>query len=157
MWQLLADGVLTHVATDHAPATREQKLAGDFWEAPFGLPGLDTTSRILFDAVATGRLGWHDVARRYADVPARRYGLQGKGRIEAGADADLVLVDPEATVTIRDADVRSKAGWTPYSGRVTKGDTVATFLRGREIARDRRPGDDLRGRFLPGPGSAAGR
>jgi allantoinase len=155
MWQLLADGVLTHVATDHAPATREQKLAGDFWEAPFGLPGLDTTSRILFDAVATGRLGWPDVARRYADVPARRYGLQGKGRIEAGADADLVLVDREATVTIRDTDVLSKAGWTPYAGRVTKGDTVATFLRGREIARDRRPNDDLGGRFLPGPGSSA--
>jgi dihydroorotase-like cyclic amidohydrolase len=105
--------------------------------------------------VATGRLGWPDVARRYADVPARRYGLQGKGRIEAGADADLVLVDREATVTIRDTDVLSKAGWTPYAGRVTKGDTVATFLRGREIARERRPNDDLGGRFLPGPGSSA--
>jgi len=153
MWRLLADGVLTHVATDHAPATREQKLAGDIWEAPFGLPGLDTTSRVLFDAVAEGRLRWPDVARAYAEAPAARYRLRSKGRLEPGADADLVLVDPHAAVTIRDEDVLSKAGWTPYAGRVTRGDTVATFLRGREIARNRRPTAGLEGRFLPGPGS----
>ena len=153
MWSLLAAGVLTHVATDHAPSTRAQKLRGDIWEAPFGLPGLDTTSRLLFDAVHRGALAWPDVAKRYAREPARRYRLAGKGRLEPGADAYVALVDPDATITIRDEDVISKAGWTPYAGRTTRGDVVATFLRGREVARDGVPTGERIGRFVPGPGA----
>lgn len=156
MWRLLAEGTLTHVATDHAPATREQKHAGDIWEAPFGLPGLDTTLRLLLDAAVSGRIGWPDVARRYSEEPARVYRLYPrKGALEVGADADLVLVDPEAEVEIRDEDVVSKAGWTPFAGRRTRGDVVATFLRGREIAREGRAHDAFGGRFLPGPGAAS--
>jgi dihydroorotase-like cyclic amidohydrolase len=154
MWRLLASGALTHVSTDHAPSTREQKLAGDIWEAPFGLPGLDTTSRLLLDAAAAGRLRWSDVALRYAEEPARRYGLwPAKGNLAVGADADLALVDPDATVRIRDEDVLSKAGWTPFAGRETHGDVVRVFLGGEEIARDGSPADRRTGRFLPGPGS----
>jgi dihydroorotase (multifunctional complex type) len=153
MWRLLAGGVLTHVATDHAPSTMSQKLGGDIWEAPFGLPGLDTTTRLLLDAAAGGRLSWSDVARRYAEEPAKRYGLwPAKGRLAEGADADLVLVDPAASVRIRDEDVISKAGWTPFAGRSTRGDVVRVLLGGREIARDGAPRDERTGRFLPGPG-----
>jgi dihydroorotase (multifunctional complex type) len=153
MWRLLADGVLTHVATDHAPSTMAQKLEGDIWHAPFGLPGLDTTTRLLLGAVADGRLSWSDVTRRYSEEPARRYGLwPAKGRLAEGADADLMLVDPAATVRIRDEDVISKAGWTPFAGRSTRGDVVRVLLGGREIARDGVPRDERTGRFLPGPG-----
>ena len=156
MWRLLADGVLTHVASDHAPSTIAQKLEGDIWEAPFGLPGLDTTTRLLLGAVADGRLSWSDVVRRYAEEPARRYGLwPAKGRLAEGADADLVLVDPTATVRIRDVDVISKAGWTPFAGRTTRGDVVRVLLGGREIAREGVPRDERTGRFVPGPGAAA--
>jgi dihydroorotase (multifunctional complex type) len=157
MWRLLADGTLTHVATDHAPSTMAQKLDGDIWEAPFGLPGLDTTTRLLLDAAAIGRLSWSDVVRCYAEEPARRYGLwPAKGRLEEGADADLVLVDPAATVHIRDEDVISKAGWTPFAGRTTTGDVVRVFLGGEEIARAGAPRDERTGRFLPGPGAQPG-
>lgn len=157
MWRLLASGVLTHVSTDHAPSTRAQKLAGDIWDAPFGLPGLDTTTRLLLDAVARGRLGWADVARRYSEEPARIYGLwPRKGGLHAGADADLLLVDPDAETELRDQDVISKAGWTPFAGRKVRGDVVAVFLRGREIASDRVPADRFEGRFLPGPGTREG-
>jgi dihydroorotase-like cyclic amidohydrolase len=154
MWRFLADGTLTHVATDHAPSTIAQKRSGDFWEAPFGLPGLDTTTRLLLDAAATGRLSWSDVAKRYAEEPARRYGLwPAKGRLDVGADADVVLVDPRATVHLRDEDVISKAGWTPFAGRTTTGDVVRVFLGGEEIARDGVPRGERTGRFVAGPGA----
>jgi len=157
MWRLLADGTLTHVATDHAPSTMAQKLDGDIWEAPFGLPGLDTTTRLLLDAAATGRLTWSDVVRRYAEEPAKRYGMwPAKGRLGQGADADLILVDPTASVRLRDEDVISKAGWTPFAGRTTTGDVVRVFLGGKEIARDGVPRDERTGRFLPGPGAGGG-
>jgi allantoinase len=155
MWELLRDGTLTHVATDHAPSTLSQKRAGNFWEAPFGLPGLDTTMRLLLDAAATGRLTWSDVVGRYAEEPAKRYGLwPTKGSLHVGADADVALVDPIATVRIRNEDVISKAGWTPYAGRTTTGDVVRVFLAGEEIAADGDPRDQRTGTFIPGPGSA---
>jgi allantoinase len=154
MWRLLADGTLTHVATDHAPSTVAQKRADNFWDAPFGLPGIDTTTRLLLDAAATGRLTWSDVVRRFAAEPAKRYGLwPAKGCLETGADADVVLVDPSATVHIRDEDVISKAGWTPFAGRTTTGDVVRVFLGGEEIARDGIPRGERTGRFVAGPGA----
>jgi hypothetical protein len=52
--------------------------------------------------------------------------------------------------------VISKAGWTPYAGRSTRGDVVRVFLRGQEIARDGQPRDERTGRFLAGPGAVAG-
>ncbi|HZD80451.1 MAG TPA: dihydroorotase family protein, partial [Actinomycetota bacterium] len=97
MWDRLRSGVLTHVSTDHAPATRQQKAQG-IWEAAFGLPGLDTTLPLLIDAALRGKLALEDVVRAYAEGPARRYGLwPRKGTLAPGADADLVLVDPGPT------------------------------------------------------------
>lgn len=153
MWSLLRDGVLTHLSTDHAPATREQKREGGIWDVHFGLPGLDTTLPVLLDATIRGKLALEDVARLYSVVPARRYGLPTKGRLAPGADADLVLVDMDGHWTVRDEDVISKAGWTPYAGRRLDGAIVGSYLRGRRIAADASPDGEPGGQFLPGPGA----
>ena len=77
-----------------------------------------------------------------------------KGSLLPGADADLVLVDPTATWTLTDADVLSKAGWTPYDGRSVTGRAVRTYQRGTLIAQDGAPVGEPRGEFLPGAGAA---
>lgn len=154
MWRLLRSGALTHMSTDHAPSTLEQKRAGDIWNVHFGLPGLDSTMLVLLDAAARGHLAHEDVVRVYSEVPARTYGLwPRKGRIAPGADADLVLVDPAAGRTLQDSDVISKAGWTPFAGRTLTGGVVRTYLRGELVAEERRPVDARGGRFLPGAGA----
>jgi dihydroorotase-like cyclic amidohydrolase len=155
MWRLLRDGVLTHISSDHAPSTMEQKRAGDMWNVHFGLPGLDSTMTLLLDAAARGHLSYEDVVRVYAEVPARSYGLwPRKGRIGTGADADVALVDPSATRVLRDEDVLSKAGWTPYDGRRVTGRVVQTYLRGVLVAEEGSPVGERRGRFLAGAGAA---
>src|SRR5207249_10284981 len=69
--------------------------------------------------------------------PAKLFGLYPrKGALRAGADADVVLVDPAKRRTINDAEVLSKCGWTPYAGREVRGVPVYTFLRGRAIYDD---------------------
>ncbi|MFI0407473.1 dihydroorotase family protein [Actinomadura sp. 3N508] len=157
MWRLLRDGTLTHVSSDHAPSTREQKTSGGIWDVHFGLPGLDTTMPALLDAAARQLISYEDVARLYAEVPARLYGLwPRKGRVAPGSDADLVLVDPSRTWTVRDTGVHSKAGWTPYDGRAFTGRVVQTYLRGELVAEDGEPADARTGRFLPGPGLRPG-
>ncbi len=154
MWKLLRSGVLTHMSSDHAPSTLEQKRAGDIWNVHFGLPGLDSTMALLLDAAARGHLSYEDVTRVYSQNPAKLYGLwPRKGRIAPGADADLVLVDPTARRTLRHADVLSKAGWTPFDGREVTGRVVRTYLRGQLVAEQGNPTDARSGRFVPGPGA----
>ena len=154
MLDLLATGAFSHVSTDHAPSTAEQKRSGDIWEAPFGLPGLDSTFPWLLDLALTGRIPLEKAVALYAEAPARRYGLAPrKGRLERGADADFVLIDPESSFTLTDDGVISKAGWSPLAGRTFRGRVVATYLRGDEIARDGAPHETRKGNFLPGAGA----
>jgi dihydroorotase (multifunctional complex type) len=155
MWQLLRRGTLTHMSTDHAPSTLEQKRAGDIWNVHFGLPGLDSTMALLLDAAARGHLAYEDVARVYSETPARTYGLwPRKGRIAPGADADLVLVSPSGERTLRNEDVLSKAGWTPFHGRRVRGQVVRTYLRGVLIAEEGKPTGERAGEFVAGRGAA---
>ncbi|MDH3261310.1 MAG: dihydroorotase family protein [Acidimicrobiia bacterium] len=154
MLDLLAAGVFSHLATDHAPSTAAQKTAGNIWDAPFGLPGLDSTFPWLLDLALTGRIPLEKAVDLYAEAPARRYGLAPrKGRLGRGADADFVLVDPESTFTLTDETVISKAGWSPYSGRAFHGQVVGTYLRGTEIAFRGATHEARKGVFLPGPGA----
>lgn len=156
MWELVRTGAYSHFSTDHAPSTLDQKLAGDIWSAPFGLPGLDTTFPFLIDAALNGRISMADVATLYSESPARRYGLfPSKGHLGEGADADFVLIDSAGSWTVDASALWTKAGWSPYAGRTFRGRAVATFRRGEEIARDGSAHQLQTGSFIPGAGGAA--
>jgi dihydroorotase-like cyclic amidohydrolase len=156
MWDRLERGDIDMICADHAPSTRAQKETGrtDIWEAPFGVPGVETTLPLMLTGVAEGRLTLERLVAARSEAPARAYGLwPRKGHLGIGADADFVLVDPRARTTLRDESVVAKVGWTPFAGREVQGRAVATYVRGRLVARDGRPvGDPGWGRFLPGPG-----
>jgi dihydroorotase-like cyclic amidohydrolase len=156
MWELVRNGTYSHFSTDHAPSTRSQKLDGDIWTAPFGLPGLDTTFPLLIDAALNGKIEMTAVARLYSETPAARYGLAPrKGHLTVGSDADFVLVDPTARWTLNDELLLSKAGWSPYSGRTIKGRAVAVYLRGQEVAGEGVCHQLRTGRFVDGAGRPA--
>ncbi|HEU4974370.1 MAG TPA: dihydroorotase family protein [Baekduia sp.] len=159
MWDALASGSIDYMSTDHAPSTREQKRSGSIWDVHFGLPGIDTTLAVLLTAAFDGRLALERVVEAYALMPARIYGLHpAKGHVAPGADADLVLVDPTARWTVRDEDVLSKAGWSPYAGQTLAARPVRTYLRGRLVSDgDHVVGEPGSGRMLNGAGAPPAR
>lgn len=157
MWDAVRSGGVDYISSDHAPATRAQKLEGDIWSAHFGLPGLDTTSRILIDAAVRGTISFPRLAELYSEAPARIYGIAPrKGALTAGSDADLVLVDPAVESVLEHATIRSKAAWSPYEGRTLRGRVVATYVRGRAVfADDRVLGEPGGGCAIAGPGAGS--
>ena len=112
---------------------------------------------MLFDAmVSKGRLGVERFVDLTATAPARIYNLPRKGSIAIGADADIAIWDPEKSVTLTDAMMHDRTGYTPYAGRTVQGWPVTVLRRGEIIVEngrlEARPGS---GRFLPRSGGWA--
>jgi dihydroorotase len=92
--------------------------------------------RLLLDASAAGRIALERVVEATSTAPARIFGLEQKGRLAAGYDADIAIVDLDSEAEITDDEVLSKCGWTPYAGRLTRGTVTTTLARGEVIYRD---------------------
>ncbi len=157
MWQRLQVGDIDMICADHAPATKADKSKGldDIWNCSFGLPGVESVFSMMLTGVNEGRVSLERLVAARSALPAQVYGLwPRKGNLEVGADADFVLVDMQAEKTLRDEEVVSKVGWTPYKGRRVKGLPIKTYVRGNLVAADGKPtGKPGWGRFLPGPGA----
>ncbi len=133
------EGAVDLIATDHAPHTRAEKEA-PILEAPSGVPGVETALPLLLNEARGDRLSYERVRDLTARNPAGVFNLQRKGHIKPGADADLVLFDPEATREIRGDDLHSRCGWTPFEGWTGVFPDL-TMVRGR-VVYDHRNGEE---------------
>ena len=131
LWSALQDGRVAMVASDHSPSPPSMK-AGHAFAAWGGIAGAQTTLPLVLGA---GRLGAARVAEVLAGFPARRLRLAGKGRLEPGADADLVLVD-RTRWTLRAQDLHQRHPVSPFAGRELGARVVRTVLRGRTVFAD---------------------
>jgi dihydropyrimidinase len=163
MWRALELGDLQTVSSDHAPYAFDEtgKLSAgpdaNFKQIANGLPGLETRLPMLFDAmVSKGRLGLSKFVELTSAAPARIYNLPNKGDIAIGKDADVVIWDPAKSVTLSDAMVHDRTGFTPYAGRTVQGWPQTVIRRGETIVHD---GTTLAktgsGRFLARTGGPA--
>lgn len=139
LWQALRDGRLQVIATDHAPHTLAEKqlpYSPGHGGSPSGLPAVENSLALMLNEVHRGRCTLEQVVQWMCDAPARVWDLVGKGRIAAGYDADLVLVDLAKTDEIRNETQETKARWSPWHGVSLTGWPVRTFVRGREVFRE---------------------
>ena len=147
----LRDGTIGIVATDHAPHLPEEKHAGvlDIWKAPGGFPGVQTLLPLMLRLVDEGALDYPGLVRACCEGPSRLFGIYpGKGALEVGSDADIVIVDPSKPFTIRNEDQQSKARLTPFDGWTATATPVLALLRGKIVMRDGRPEGAAIGRFV---------
>ncbi|MFM9846096.1 MAG: dihydropyrimidinase [Hyphomicrobiaceae bacterium] len=164
IWQALALGDLQVISSDHAPyafdATGKLSAGANatFKQIANGLPGVEVRLPLLFDAmVSKGRLGLAKFVELTATAPAKIYNLHPrKGSIAIGSDADLVVWDPNRSVTLAAEMLHDRTGYTPYSGRKVTGWPETVLRRGETIVREgklaAKPGS---GAFLPRTGGAA--
>ncbi|MBM4269983.1 MAG: dihydroorotase [Deltaproteobacteria bacterium] len=130
LWSAIRSGLVDVVGSDHAPHSLEEKRR-PYPQSPSGMPGVQTLLPLMLTHVHEGRLSLSRLVDLTAAGPARVYGMARKGRIAAGMDADLTLVDPKRRVRLTNAMMRTACGWSPFDGFETVGFPVAAFLRGR--------------------------
>ncbi len=154
LWQLLREGRIDTVVTDHAPHTLEEKQKASVWDVASGLPGFQ-------EALAALITNWiwhfgsetlHEGLVRIAQVTstnlARIFGFAQKGLLAVGKDADIVVVDAHKNWLVRKADLFTKNQWSAFEGMTLQGKPVATFLQGELVYADGIINGEAQGQWL---------
>jgi dihydropyrimidinase/dihydroorotase len=141
IWRALQDGTIDSVGSDHVVSWKPSDFASSYndnlWELKTGFTSrVEMLLPVLLEGVHRGKLGLERLVEVACETPARIFGVHPrKGSIAVGADADLVLVDLARTVEVSNDQVLTRSGWTVLDGHTIHGWPVATFLRGKQIAR----------------------
>ncbi|OGX24508.1 MAG: dihydroorotase [Omnitrophica WOR_2 bacterium GWF2_38_59] len=129
----LKDGTVDCISTDHAPHTYEDKES-DFDHAPFGMIGLETALGLVVTELVNQKvLSWPQVVEKMSAAPARILGLVNKGKIEEGADADIVIIAPETEWEFKKEEIVSKSKNSPFIGRKLMGLVETTICGGKVV------------------------
>ncbi|MHB8741611.1 MAG: dihydroorotase [Sulfuricaulis sp.] len=129
LWAGLHDGVIDFIATDHAPHTLEEKRKA-YPESPAGMPGVETSLPLMLTEMQAGRCTLAEIQKWMCYGPAEAYGIPHKGKILEGWDADLTLVDMTRARPVRNEEMFTKVGWSPFNGRSLTGWPVCTIVAG---------------------------
>ncbi len=162
LWTALQENGLQTVGTDHCAFNfvGQKDLGKDsFLDIPSGLPGIELRLALLYTyGVKPGRIGLEQWVERCCTAPARLFGLYPrKGALVPGADADVVLFDPQRSQPVSRAILHENVDYTPYEGLQLAGKVTDTFLRGQPLVRDERwVAGPAGGVFLPGTPFQAG-
>jgi len=132
LWDLLKTGVIDMITSDHAPWLIGRKSDSDIFNNASGAPGVEHLLPIMYsEGVAKGRLALADLVRLLCQRPADVFGLgHRKGRLSAGYDADIAIIDPTAAWTLDEQELHSSAGWSAYNGMSMQGKVTHTLVRG---------------------------
>jgi dihydropyrimidinase len=153
LWRGLRNYDLQVVSTDHCPfCMKGQKELGrgDFSKIPNGMPGIETRLHLLYEGVRDGRISLNRFVEITATAPAKIFGLYPrKGTLAVGADADVVVWDPEKRFELSHKNLHMKADYAPFEGKTVIGAPSQVFSRGELIVEnDKTLGRKGRGSFV---------
>lgn len=154
LWEGIADGSIQVVATDHCPfnyAKEKQMGKDDFTCCPNGAPGVEERFPILFsEGVKKGRITLQQLVQVACTNPCRIYGLEPeKGDIYPGADADLIILDPEKNYELTHDRMHGAVDYTMYEGKEIQGEIELVMQRGKVLVKENCfVGEKGAGRFL---------
>ncbi|MFN4080521.1 MAG: dihydroorotase [Saprospiraceae bacterium] len=147
LFAALLDDRLDVIATDHAPHTLEEK-SQPYLSAPAGLPLVQHSLNIMLSFYHSGRISLEKIVEKMCHAPAIAYQVEGRGFLEEGQKADIVLFDPEPTRVATRNSLLYKCGWSPLEGRRLRGKIHATLVNGQVAWDGRGIREDVRGERL---------
>ena len=145
--QAVVDDRIDVVATDHAPHTLEEK-GRPYAQCPSGGPLVQHSLVAMLDLMHQGVFTLHQVVDKLSHAPARLFQVEGRGYIQEGYHADLVLVDLDAPWTVDRGNVLSKCGWSPFEGHTFRSRVLRTWVNGRAVFVEGRVDGSVRGERL---------
>ncbi|MEO1440384.1 MAG: amidohydrolase family protein [Chloroflexota bacterium] len=155
LWEAVLDRKVDWIASDHVCGSAEEKVVhedrDDIWLAERGFGGTEYLLSGVFSEGSKRGMSYNHMAELLCWNPAQRYGLLNKGDIAVGYDADLVLLDPNETFTVRAEESESKQGYTPFEGRELTGKVKRTILRGNTVYHKGSVVGEATGQFIHRP------
>ncbi|MEM6529814.1 MAG: amidohydrolase family protein, partial [Chloroflexota bacterium] len=155
LWEAVLDRKVDWIVSDHACCSAEEKVAqenaDDIWLAKSGFGGTEYLLSGVFSEGSKRGMSYNHMAELLCWNPAQRHGLLNKGDIAVGYDADLVLLDPNETFTVRAAESESEQGYTPFEGHELTGQVKRTLLRGNTVYHNGSVVGDAKGQYIHRP------
>ena len=130
LWRALEAGLFDVFGSDHAPHTLDEK-GQPYPKSPSGMPGVETILPVLLTFAAQGRIRYETIAQMFCVTPAALFNIEGKGHLEVGCDADLVLFSPHEKWRVDETKLHSKCGWSPYHEAEMTGRIRSVYLGGK--------------------------
>lgn len=131
--QYVCQGLVDIITTDHAPHAQAEKDNADYDKCPSGAPGVQTMGLLVYQLKVSGAISPQRFVELTSGKAAQIFGLN-KGRLAAGRDADIVLIDPNRPTRFLNSSMKSKCGWTPFNGQTVSGSIAAVILGGRIVS-----------------------
>jgi dihydropyrimidinase len=139
LWEGLRNGDLNVLSTDHCPfdfsGKKDMFGTDDYKKIPNGAPGIETLLMLMHsEGVLKGRLSLEQMVNALSTSTAHMFGMDNKGSIAVGKDADIVVFDPTQTFTITQSKLHMNVDYTPYEGMEMTGMPSLVYSRGRKVA-----------------------
>ena len=129
LWYAVKNNYNDTIGSDHAPHLKENKNK-EYPNSPSGMPGVQTLMTVMLNHVNEGKLTINQLVNFVCENPVKIFGIKNKGFIQKGFDADFTIVDMEKIIEIKNEDIESKCGWSPFDGFKFKGTPVTTIIDG---------------------------
>jgi dihydropyrimidinase len=145
------EGIFYTVGTDHCPFKRKEKLENieDYDRMPNGIGGVELSFTVFYNLfVKNGTLKLETLVKTQSYNVAETFGMEEKGRLAPGYDADIAIFDPHKEWTVSVDSLHTKSDYTPYEGMNLTGKFVSTIVRGKFVVRDEKLNEESKGRFV---------
>ena len=135
LWYAVKNNLNDTIGSDHAPHLKVNKDK-EYPNSPSGMPGVQTLMPIMLNHINEGRLSLKQLINLVCENPVKIFGIQNKGFIKEGFDADFTIIDMNKKIKIENKKIESKCGWSPFDGFEFKGAPVATIIAGKVKMKD---------------------
>jgi len=130
LWYAVRNNFNDTIGSDHAPHLKENKLK-QYPDTPSGMPGVQTLMPVMLNHINEGRLTLDQLIKFLCENPVKIFGIKNKGYIKKDYDADFTIIDMNKTIEIKNEQIQSKCGWSPFDGYKFKGTPVSTIVNGK--------------------------